>query len=130
MNSYLTFDEYRDMGGLLKQAAFARWGAQAALLIDRATHGRLRNMAAVPEEAKGLAFELIAFASASDPLNTALYVTQESESVDGVQSSRTYSQGRADTLPGAAERMAAMYLDGLADDTGMPLLYMGVRRDD
>ena len=123
---YLTYDEYLDMGGLLEQAAFTRWGVQAALFIDRVTQKRIRGMKTVPPEAKRLAFELIALASAADPLNPSLYLTQETEIVDGVHSSRIYSPGRARTVTDTMERLAVTYLDGLTGDDGTPLLFLGV----
>jgi hypothetical protein len=126
MYTYLTYDEYLDMGGLLGQAAFARWGAQAALFIDRATQSRLRGMDGIPDEVKGLMFELVALASSADPAGRTRTVTQESESADGVSSSRTYSQGGGHT-DGAMERFAAAYLTGVTDGAGTPLLYLGVR---
>jgi len=126
MNVYLSYDEYLDMGGLLQQAAFARWEAQAALTIDRMTQKRIRDMAVAPDTVKQLVFELIALASAADPLNPALYLTQETEIVDGVHSSRIYSQGRGNMVTGRMEQLVVAYLGDVTDDTGMPLLYLGV----
>jgi len=126
MNIYLTHEEYQDMGGLLEQAAFARWQAQAAAFLDRVTRRRLQTMQTIPGEAKRLMFELIAVAASVDPLNPETGLTQETEIVDGVHSSRIYSQGRISGAPDQMNRMAAAYLDGMTDDTGVPLLYMGV----
>jgi hypothetical protein len=126
MQAYLTYEEYHEMGGLLEQAAFARWAAQAARSIDRITQGRVKAMETISAEIKRLVFELIALASAVDPLNPAQYLTQETEIVDGVHSSRIYSPGRMDMAAGGMERLIVTYLDGMADDAGVPLLYLGV----
>ena len=56
---YLTYNEYRALGGTLDQTPFNLLEYEARRKIDERTQGRLKNVANVPQEVKMCAFALI-----------------------------------------------------------------------
>ena len=56
---YLTYDEYKSMGGTAEEPAFTRLCTAACGRIDRLTHGRIHGLDEVPEAVRLSAFELI-----------------------------------------------------------------------
>jgi hypothetical protein len=56
---YLTFSEYKDLGGKLKKPEFNRAEFAACVKINSLTHNRLRNENPVREVVKKLVLELI-----------------------------------------------------------------------
>ena len=56
---YLTYDEYKSMGGTAEEPAFTRLCTAACGRIDRLTHGRIHGLDEVPEAVRLAAFELI-----------------------------------------------------------------------
>jgi len=56
---YITFDQYRELGGTLDQPKFVRREFEARKEIDLHTFDRLINIDPVPEELKMCALELI-----------------------------------------------------------------------
>lgn len=56
---YLTYNEYRLLGGTLDQTPFNLLEYEARRKIDERTQGRLKNVANVPQEVKMCVFALI-----------------------------------------------------------------------
>lgn len=118
---YLTFDEYRKMGGTMDEPAFMRLCAAAGGRIDRLTHGRVRDLAQTPREVKLAAFELIRRSEGCEAEDARV----ASFANDGM--SVTYVQETAQQREIAMNSVAIDMLWGLkAADGKTPILYAGV----
>ena len=126
---YLTYDEYKDMGGGMDAAIFPRFEAKARKRIDAMTFGRLQGENDVRECVKHCMFELIG-AMHEDETSVGFSGREiSSMSNDGV--SVTYASGNSQT--GAQSSSGARYagivrtwLAGETDACGNNILYAGV----
>lgn len=123
---YLTYEEYRDYGGTLDEAAFGPAEYRARKRIDELTDGRVARMREVPEGVK-LAVLLV--------INTEGAVGPEALA-DGPAVAAFNSDGYSERYEGASARIAAVegqlnaglrrLLSWIWDDRGVPLLFRGV----
>ena len=123
---YLTYTEYKEIGGTLEEAAFNRNIDRACGIIDNATHNRIECMAEVPQRAKALCRDLIEYLarySTSD-----MIVSSRSQSAGGVSESESYVTKTDVELQADIDNMIADYLMAETDDNGTPLLYRGCSR--
>lgn len=114
---YLSYEEYKDMGGSMSEAAFNSLEYKARKRIDCATQNRLIEDGPVRESVKRLMYELINGYQAN-----AGQQGISSASNDGV--AVTYVTGAE-----AAARETAIikqYLTGELTKDGTPVLYLGV----
>ena len=118
---YLTYDEYAGMGGTLDDAVYARCAMRADALMDRMTHGRIRDESPVRDCVKYAAFDL-AEAIAADMRAGTDGADIAAIGNDGV--SITYATPYAPTKRYA--QIVRAYLDGQVDAHGTPLMYAGV----
>lgn len=124
---YIELGYYLSEGGTeMTDAAFSRAEYRARKIVDRFTQGRVKTMAEVPEAVQRLMVELVSL-EAGQGANLLDEKPVTSFSNDG------YSESYADPL--TADRVAEIeadlvleYLSDETDDTGTPLLYLGVSR--
>ena len=121
--TYLTYDEYSEMGGICDLTAFNRNIDRACGIIDNATHNRIECMAEVPKRAKAFCRDLVEYLAKNDTTETA--VTSRSQSAGGVSESESYATKTADDVYGDIQNMLYDYLGNEKDDNGTPLLYRG-----
>ena len=124
--TYLTYEEYSKMGGVLDLTAFNRYIDRACGIIDNSTHNRIECMAEVPQRAKALCRDLVEYLarySTSD-----MVVSSRSQSAGGVSESESYATKTADDVYGDIQNMIYDYLLNETDDNGTPLLYRGCIR--
>jgi hypothetical protein len=124
--TYLTYEEYSNMGGVLDLTAFNRNIDRACGIIDNATHNRIEYMAEMPQRAKALCRDLIehlARYSTSD-----MVVSSRSQSAGGVSESESFVIRSAEERAGEIDDMVKDYLLNEVDDNGTPLLYRGCMR--
>ena len=121
--TYLTYEEYSNMGGVLDVTAFNRNIDRACGIIDNATHNRIECMAEVPQRAKALCRDLVEYLARND--TTEIAVTSRSQSAGGVSESESYTQKTADDVFGDVSSIVYDYLMSVKDDKGVPLLYRG-----
>lgn len=124
--TYLTYEEYSNMGGVLDLTAFNRNIDRACGIIDNATHNRIECMAEVPQRAKALCRDLVEYLarySTSD-----MVVSSRSQSAGGVSESESYVTKTDVELQADIDNMIADYLMAETDDNGTPLLYRGCSR--
>lgn len=124
--TYLTYEEYSNMGGVLDLTAFIRNIDRACGVIDNATHRRIECMAEVPQKAKALCRDLVEYLarySTSD-----MVVSSRSQSAGGVSESESYVTKTDTELQSDIDNMIADYLMAETDDNGTPLLYRGCNR--
>lgn len=125
--SYLTYDEYVSLGGTLGNAAFSRNIDRASGAIDKATFNRIQAMVEVPQRAKACCRDLVEiYAVNADASEKA--VASWSQSAGTVTESVTYATKTADELKSEVDDIILDYLTGIADDDGVPLLYLGAVR--
>ena len=120
---YLTYTEYKEIGGTLEETAFNRNIDRAGGIIDNATHNRIECMAEVPQRAKALCRDLAEYLAKND--TTEIAVTSRSQSAGGVSESESYATKTADDVYGDIQNMIYDYLLNVTDDNGIPLLYRG-----
>ena len=123
---YIDLAYYKENGGKadMTDAAFSRNEFRARKMVDRLTQGRVRNMDSVPEAVKRLMVELVSLEE-SQGSELAQHQAVTSFSNDG------YSETYADPLTGERVKeierdLILEYLSDEVDDTGTPLLYLGV----
>ena len=124
--TYLTYEEYSNMGGVLDLTAFNRNIDRVCGIIDNATHNRIECMAEVPQRAKALCRDLVEYLarySTSD-----MIVSSRSQSAGGVSESESYVTKTDVELQADIDNMIADYLMAETDDKGTPLLYRGCSR--
>ena len=121
--TYLTYEEYTEIGGTLDLTAFNRNIDRACGIIDNATHNRIVCMEEVPQRAKALCRDLVEYLAKNDTTETA--VTSLSQSAGGVSESESYATKTADDVYGDIQNMIYDYLLNVTDDNGIPLLYRG-----
>ena len=123
---YLTYTEYKEIGGTLDLTAFNRNIDRACGVIDNATHNRIDCMAEVPQRAKALCRDLVEYLARND--TTEIAVTSRSQSAGGVSESESYATKTVDDIYGDIQNMIYDYLLNVTDDNGTPLLYRGCSR--
>ena len=123
--TYLTYEEYSNMGGVLDLPAFNRIIDRACGVIDNATFGRVKLMRFVPEKVKSCIRDIV------DYLYTNANVmeksaTSRSQSAGGVSESVSFkTQGDMQT---ELDGIIFDYLSRETDDYFTPLLYRGCKR--
>ena len=123
--TYLTYEEYSNMGGVLDLTAFNRNIDRACGIIDNATHNRIEGMTEVPQRAKALCRDLVEYLVEN---NGDKIVTSKSQSAGGVSESESYATKTADDVYGDIQNMVYDYLLNVTDENGTPLLYRGCSR--
>lgn len=118
---YLTFDEYKQFGGSLDEAAFNKYVYDAQAKIEFETHGRISE----PTEAvKRCVTRLTDIFAKSDVSKDGV----ASFSHDGL--SQTFVTSTPAELASAAVGIIKEYLAYETDENGVPLLYRGVSVND
>jgi hypothetical protein len=123
---YLTYGEYKDIGGTLDETAFKRNIDRACAIIDNATHNRIYKMNNVPQKAKALCRDLVEYLARHSTSD--MFVSSRSQSAGGVSESESYVTKTDTELQAEIDNMIADYLMAETDDNGTPLLYRGCLR--
>ena len=121
--TYLTYEEYSNMGGICDLTAFNRFSDRACGIIDNATHNRVECMAEVPQRAKALCRDLVEYL-ASD-FGSSRQISNHSQSAGGVSESESFVIRSIEERAGEIDDMVKDYLLNEVDDNGTPLLYRG-----
>ena len=122
---YLTYTEYKEIGGTLEETAFNRNIDRACGIIDNATHNRIVCMKEVPQKVKSLCRDLLEYLVEN---NSTKIITSKSQSAGGVSESESYATKTADDVYGDIQNMLYDYLGNEKTDNGIPLLYRGCLR--
>lgn len=124
--TYLTYEEYSNMGGVLDITAFNRNIDRVCAIIDRATHKRIGCMNTIPQSVKALCCDLVEHIL-TNSTNEKL-VTSRSQSAGGVSESESYEVKSREEIQADIDNIIADYLTAETDDNGTPLLYRGCIR--
>lgn len=122
---YLTYGEYKALGGTLDIMPFNLLEFNARKKIDERTLGRLSGVKEIPQEVKLCVFEMIKVLNSYDT-----YTTQNkavaSENIDGYSISYTgANSNNTSAKNNELEDVIDTYLTDVVVD-GTPVLYLGV----
>lgn len=122
---YLTYEEYTEIGGTLKETAFNRNIDRVCGFLANETHKRIDGMRDIPQEVKACCRDLLDYVAT---VTNERGVTSKSQSAGGVSESESYATKTADDVYGDIQNMIYDYLLNVTDYNGTPLLYRGCSR--
>ena len=128
--AYLTYDEYKQMGGQLSEAAFSMLEFRARKAVDMLTHGRVINEQPVREAVKHAVFALIGTME-TDEKRAQAYDGRDVQSMSNDGVSVTFSAAAAGGDAARAQNarynnVLKAFLFGEVTEDGVPLIYAGV----
>ena len=123
---YLTYEQYKSMGGELNETAFLRSIDRACGFVDLHTQSRLQSVLEVSQRAKACVRDLVEYLA--NNLLSGKAVTSKSQSAGGVSESESYATKTADELNAEMLNIVYDYLATEKDDCGTPLMYRGAMR--
>lgn len=124
-NQYLTYEEYKSLGGTLGEMPFNILELKARQVINERTQNRLKNIEEIPQEVKICVYDLINTMNKYNLSNNSTNSNVSSENTDGY--SVTYKSGTELT-----EEQKKQYDDVMETDlygvivNNTPILYLGV----
>lgn len=124
-NQYLTYEEYKSLGGTLGEMPFNILELKARQVINERTQNRLKNIEEIPQEVKICVYDLINTMNKYNLSNNSTSSNISSENTDGY--SVTYKSGTELT-----EEQKKQYDDVMETDLygvivdNTPILYLGV----
>ena len=126
MAQYLTYEQYQAWGGTLDESAFNLAEIKARARIDALTMGRVKAMAAVPEQVQAAMMEIITVDNTYSASAQAAAPVAASFTTDGYSESYGSAESRTAAIEKQLTGNIEALLGGLTDDEGTPLLYAGV----
>lgn len=137
---YLTYDEYKDMGGTLDETAFIDFAFEAESTINWYTFNRLTKEASISDNVKRLMFRLIGLTHLSQKAQSLGQDTKTGEATGAIASqsndgfSTSYNVLTASDAvklsESEVERLVHKYLWAEVNSLGHRLLYRGVYPDE
>lgn len=127
-NQYLTYVEYKKLGGALDEPPFNEAEYKVQKIIDRHTFGRLMNLSEQKEEVKRCIYELMKEGTAIQ--NNSANKNISSETIDGY--SVTYSTFDENVLKANMEKIRGIirnYLCECYTEDGTPYIFRGVGKN-
>lgn len=131
---YLTYDEYKTMGGTLEEVPFTDFEFQAEVQINYATFSRLKADKVITNEVKRLTKYLIdllekhaaAFSLGRGSEGSGAYVTSQSNDGVSVSYNGMSSTDLVTMCKTEVQNAIKSYLDGVTNEAGHKLLYRGL----
>ena len=124
-NQYLTYEEYKSLGGTLGEMPFNILELKAQQITNERTQNRLKDVERIPQEAKICVYDLINTMNKYNLSNNSTSSNISSENTDGY--SVTYKSGTELTDEQKKQYNDIMETDlygVIVDNT--PILYLGV----
>lgn len=124
-NQYLSYEEYKSLGGTLGEMPFNILELKARQIINERTQNRLKNIEEMPQEVKICVYDLINTMNKYNLSNNSTSSNISSENIDGY--SVTYKSGTELTDEQKKQYNDIMETDlygVIVDNT--PILYLGV----
>ena len=119
---YLTYEEYKQIGGTLDSTAFDRNIDRACAMIDLRTQSRLECFYEIPQIVKVVCADLIEYISTNSVEKP--FVTSKSQSAGGVSESESYAVKTADDFANDLDRIIEP-LATVKTANGISILYRG-----
>lgn len=120
---YISYDKYKEIGGVLEPSAFDRYSIRAFSYVALMTHKRIDKMETVPAEVMHLCRDLIEYMH--NNVNVDKAVASESQSQGGSSESVSYIKKTISDVDEETNALVYNYLASVTDDKGTPLLYRG-----
>ena len=126
-NQYLTYEEYKSLGGTLDEMPFNILELKARQIINERTQNRLKDVEKIPQEVKICVYDLIQIINKYNNSNNSTSSNISSENTDGY--SVTYKSGTELTTEQKAQFEDVMFTDlyGVIVN-GEAILYLGANR--
>ena len=123
-NQYLTYEEYKSLGGTLGEMPFNILELKARQIINERTQNRLKDIEKIPQEVKICVYDLINTMNKYNLSNNSTSSNVSSENTDGY--SVTYKSGTEMTTEQKAQLEDVMLTDlyGVVVN-GEAILYLG-----
>ena len=123
-NQYLSYEEYKSLGGTLGEMPFNILELKARQIINERTQNRLKNIEEIPQEVKICVYDLINTMNKYNLSNNSTSSNVSSENTDGY--SVTYKSGTEMTAEQKAQYEDVMLTDlyGVIVN-GEAILYLG-----
>lgn len=123
-NQYLTYEEYKSLGGTLGEMPFNILELKARQIINERTQNRLKDVEQIPQEVKICVYDLINTMNKYNMSNNSTSSNISSENTDGY--SVTYKSGTEMTAEQKAQYEDVMLTDlyGVIVN-GESILYLG-----
>lgn len=123
-NQYLSYEEYKSLGGTLGEMPFNILELKARQIINERTQNRLKNVEEIPQEVKICVYDLINTMNKYNLSNSSTSSNISSENTDGY--SVTYKSGTEMTAEQKAQYEDVMLTDlyGVIVN-GEAILYLG-----
>ena len=118
---YLTYTEYKGIGGTLDETAFNRNIDRACAMIDNRTQSRLECFEEIPQIVKVVCADLVDYISTNTVEKT---VTSRSQSAGGVSESESYAVKTVEDYSADLDRMFEP-LAVVKTKNGVSVLYRG-----
>ena len=127
-NQYLSYEEYKSLGGTLGEMPFNILELKARQIINERTQNRLKNVEKIPQEVKNCVYDLIQIINKYNNSNNSTSSNISSENTDGY--SVTYKSGAELTTEQKAQFEDVMFTDlyGVIVN-GEAILYLGANRN-
>lgn len=119
--TYITFEEYSNMGGVLDLTAFNRNIDRACAMIDNRTQSRLKCFDEIPQIVKVVCADLVDYISTNTVEKT---VTSKSQSAGGVSESESYATKTAEDYSADLDRIFEP-LAVVKTENGISITYRG-----
>ena len=120
--SYLTYEEYTEIGGTLDLTAFKRNIDRACAMIDNRTQSRLECFVEIPQIVKIVCADLVDYI-ANNSVDKAI-VTSKSQSAGGVSESESYAIKTAEDYSADLDRIFEP-LAVVKTENGISITYRG-----
>lgn len=120
---YLTYEEYKKIGGTLEETAFNRNITRVYGEVDNRTKCRIQAMESIPDGVKALCADLVEYFAAN--ASSGAVISSKSTASGPVSESESYVVKTKDDIASEIDDMFYSYLGSLEDDNGTPLLYRG-----
>lgn len=119
--TYLTYTEYKELGGTLEETAFNRNIERAYAMVDIRTHSRLLEFEEIPKIVKTVCADLLDYISTN---TVEKVVTSRSQSAGGVSESESYATKTVDDYSADLDRIFEP-LSVVKTKNGISILYRG-----
>lgn len=123
---YLTYEEYKEIGGALDLTAFSRYIDRVCGFLRNETRGRIDQMRYTPDAVKPCVRDLVEFFAAN--ISNGKSVTSKSQSAGGVSEAESYDVKSTSIINEEAQSIVYDYLASVTDDYYTPLVYRGAMR--
>ena len=120
--TYLTFEEYSNMGGICDATAFNRNFDRACTMIDNRTQSRIECFEEIPQIVKVVCADLIDYITTNTVEKP--MVTSKSQSAGGVSESESYAVKTAEDYSADLDRIFEP-LATVKTASGISILYKG-----